>query len=174
MFLSKTHRLVHALAKGMNGIAAAAVFFMMAITCADVILRYFRHPLTGTFEMVGLSGAVAVSFALAQTTLERGHIAVDFIVRKFSEKARNWVERVNDAVMGVLFALISWHSFILALSSKANCEGSMTLQIPFYPFILGISGSFGLLGLICLLHLLLSFTSNSCQKGMESGGEACL
>lgn len=173
MFLSKAHRFVHTLSKGMNGIAACSVFFMMSITCADVILRYFRHPLTGTFELVGLSGAVAVSFALAQTTLERGHIAVDFIVRKLSENTRKWVERVNDAIMAVLFALISWHSFILALSSKASNEGSMTLQVPFYPFIMGISASFGLLFLICLLHFLLSFGSSPGSKGIETGGEPC-
>ncbi len=174
MFLNKAHRFVHALSKGMNGIAAVAVFFMMSITCADVFLRYFRHPLTGTFELVGLSGAVAVSFALAQTTLEKGHIAVDFIVRKLSENVRNWVERVNDVILAVLFALISWHSFMLALSSKANAEGSMTLQVPFYPFIMGISVSFGLLFLVCLLHFLLSFTSTAGLKEMENGGEKCL
>jgi len=174
MFLEKANRLVHSLSKGMNRIAACSVFFMMSITCVDVILRYFRHPITGTFELVGLSGAVAVSFAMAQTTLEKGHIAVDFMVRKFSEKTRRWVERLNDAVLSVLFALISWHSFFLALSSKANNEGSMTLQAPFYPFIFGISMSFGLVFFICLLHFMLSFASPEGSSGAESGGESCL
>ncbi|MFA6012938.1 MAG: TRAP transporter small permease [Desulfobacteraceae bacterium] len=174
MFLEKTHRFVYSLSKGLNGIAACSVFFMMAITCADVIFRYFRHPITGTFELVGLSGAVAVSFALAQTSLEKGHIAVDFIVRKFSEKTRLWVERVNDIILAVLFALISWHSFILALSSKANNEGTMTLQLPFYPFIIGISVSFGLLFFICLLHFMLSFASSDGSKEAEPGGATCL
>lgn len=174
MFLEKANRLVHSLSKGMNRIAAWSVFFMMAITCADVILRYFRHPITGTFELVGLSGAVAVSFAMAQTTLEKGHIAVDFIVRKFSEKTRRWVERVNDAILSILFALISWHSFMLALSSKANNEGTMTLQVPLYPFILGISASFGLLFFISFLHFMLSFASPDGSSGAESGGESCL
>ena len=173
MLLHKASRFVHALSRGMNKAAAFSVFFMMSITCADVILRYFRHPVTGTFELVGLSGAMAVSFALAQTTQERGHIAVDFIFRQLPGKARNWVERVNDLIQAGLFGLIAWHSFILAMASKSNNEGSMTLHVPHYPFILGISASFAVLFIICVLHFLLSFTPPAGSTGSQTGGEPC-
>ena len=158
-FLVNINRGVRALSQGMNRISSFSVFFMMTVTCADVILRFFRHPLTGTYEMVGFSGAVAVSFALALTAIERGNIAVDFLVQRFSKKTQAWVERVNDLVLAVLFACIAWHSLAFALSSRQNNEVSMTLQLPVYPFILGIALSFGLLFLVSVLRFLLSFSS---------------
>ena len=63
-----------------NWIAAGAVIAMMLLTSADVILRLFRRPITGAYEIVGLLGAIVISFSLAYTSVEKGHIAVEFLV----------------------------------------------------------------------------------------------
>ncbi|GAG16797.1 unnamed protein product, partial [marine sediment metagenome] len=56
------------LARRLDMIAALAIFIMMTLTCVDVFLRYFfRKPIPGTYEIVALLGAVAVSFAMAHT-----------------------------------------------------------------------------------------------------------
>ena len=81
-------KIITSSAQVFNWIAAAAVAAMMFLTCADVLLRLFRFPIPGTYEMVGFFGAVFVSFSLAKTSLEKGHIAVDFFVNRFPEKMR--------------------------------------------------------------------------------------
>ncbi|MBW2449419.1 MAG: TRAP transporter small permease subunit [Deltaproteobacteria bacterium] len=79
-------KLGHILAKKMYWIAGAAIVAMMLLTCADVVLRYFRRPIPGTYELVCFLGAVAVSFAMAHTSIEKGHVSVSFIVALFPSK----------------------------------------------------------------------------------------
>ena len=74
------------LSAAFNWVAGVSILVMMLLTCADVVLRFFRHPIPGTYEIVGLMGTVGVAFALAYTTAQQGHIAVEFLVRKMPEK----------------------------------------------------------------------------------------
>ncbi|MBU1167993.1 MAG: TRAP transporter small permease [Proteobacteria bacterium] len=151
------YRLVRILAQAMNYISGVCVLAMMGLTCADVVLRLFRYPIPGTYEMVGFLGALAVSFALAKTSLERGHIAVGFLVQRVSPDAQKQVDRINALVLSALFGLISWYSLVFALASHRNHEVSMTLQMPIHPFIIGISACFAMLFIISTLRFILSF-----------------
>ena len=135
-----------------NWVSAASAIAMMLLTCADVILRIFRRPIPGTYEIVGLLGAVFVSFALAQTSIERGHIAVEFIVQRLPRKAQNVVECINALICGVLFSLITWQSIAYADDLKTFGEVSMTLQMPIYPFVYGIAIGCGMLSLVLLMR----------------------
>ena len=80
MFSFKKNSL--SLARRLDMIAATAVFAMMSLTCVDVFLRYFfRMPIPGTYEIVALLGAAAVSFAMAHTLAKKGHVAVSLVVQ---------------------------------------------------------------------------------------------
>ena len=118
-----------------NWAAAAAVVAMMLLTCADVLLRLFRCPIPGTYEIVGLLGAVFAAFSLAYTSMERGHIAVDFLVQKFSDKTRMLVDLTTTLVSTILFGLVAWQSILYAENLRRTGEVSMTLQMPLYPFV---------------------------------------
>lgn len=157
-FLTKINKQVHSVSILLNGLAAASLVLMMLLTFFDVVLRFFRHPIPGTYEMVGFAGAILVSFSLAHTSLERGQIAVDFLVSKFSRRIRIIIDRINSLICAVLFSLISWQSVFYALNIKNAGEVSMTLQMPIYPFILGIAAGCGVLSLVLLLRFFLSFT----------------
>ena len=68
------------LSRALNTLAGAAIVVMMLLTCADVVFRLLRQPIPGTYEMVGFLGTIVASFALAYTSLEKGHIAVEILV----------------------------------------------------------------------------------------------
>ena len=63
-------------------IAGIALTLMVAITVADVILRIFKMPIVGTYEIVGLLGAIMVGFAIPQTSRAKGHVSMDFLEGK--------------------------------------------------------------------------------------------
>lgn len=149
-------KLLIVLTNRLNWIAAVSIVAMMLLTTADVILRYFRHPVPGTYEIVGLLGAVVISFSLAYTSVEKGHIAVDFLVQKFSEKVQAMITAVTTFFSSILFALITWQSIRLAFDLKHAGEVSMTLQMPVYPFVFGIAIGCGLLFLVLLNDFLKS------------------
>ncbi|MBW2636040.1 MAG: TRAP transporter small permease [Deltaproteobacteria bacterium] len=136
-----------------NWVAAGALVIMMVLTCCDVVLRFFRHPIPGTYEMVGLLGTVIISFSLAYTTAKKGHIAVEFIVSKFGRRAQNSIDAVNDFLALILFAVITWQSALYALDLKASKEVSLTVQIPIHPFVFGISLGCGLVCFVLALDL---------------------
>ena len=80
---------VRGVSRFLNVIAGIALTFMMSLTVADVILRYFKRPIVGTYELVALSGAVVIGFSLPFTSCQRGHIFVDFLLSKLPRRARD-------------------------------------------------------------------------------------
>ena len=133
-----------------NWVAAAAVTGMMLLTCMDIVLRLFRHPIPGTYEMVGFLGAVFAAFALGYTSVHRGHIAVDFVVQKLPARAQSLVDGINALICGVFFGFLSHQCMVYAADLKSFGEVSMTLQMPIYPFVYGIAVG------CCLLTLVLA------------------
>ena len=137
-----------------NWIAAAAVTGMMLLTCMDIILRLFRHPIPGTYEIVGFLGAVFAAFSLGYTSVNRGHIAVDFLVQKLPPRAQTIVDGINALICAVLFGLLAWQSMHYAADLKSFGEVSMTLQMPVYPFVYGIAAGCWLLVLVLVVRTL--------------------
>lgn len=140
-----------------NYVACAAVVLMMLLTCADVVLRLFGHPILGTYEMIGFLGTAVISFALAYTSLEKGHIAVELLVDHLPKRFQVFINAINALIGVALFSLITWQSFIYAGDLRGSGEVSLTLQVPTYPFVYGISLGCGLLCLVLLTDAVRSF-----------------
>jgi len=141
-------KLSQSLARKMYWIAGAAIIAMMLLTCADVVLRYFRKPIPGTYELVCFLGAVAVSFAMAHTSIEKGHVSVSFVVSLFPSRVQGLIECITGCFGCCLFALIAWQSVTYANDLFASKEVSLTLELPFYPFVYGIGFS---AAIVCLV-----------------------
>ena len=150
-----------------NQLAAAAVVGMMLLTTADVILRFFRCPIPGTYEIVSFLGAVMISFSLAATSINRGHIAVDFLIKKLPPKAAGFIDRVNTVICAVMFILITRYLLLYAADARRVGEVSMTLQIPVYPFIYGIAAGCAVLCAVFLLQIVRPFAET--EKKTTSG-----
>jgi len=133
-----------------NVLAGTAVVAMMLLTCADVILRLFRHPVPGAYEIVGFMGTVVISFSLAYTSLEKGHIAVELLVEKLPLRLRTGIDSLTSFIGAGLFSLITWQGMVYAADLKQSGEVSVTLTMPIYPFIYGMAAGSGLLCLVLL------------------------
>jgi TRAP-type C4-dicarboxylate transport system permease small subunit len=142
------------LARRLDMLAAVAIFAMMTLTCADVFLRYFfRKPLSGTYEIVALLGAVAVSFAMAHTLANKGHVAVSLIVQILPKKLQGIVE-ISISIFGIiLFALITWQSILYGIDCQRSGEVSLTLELPFYPIIYGVALGAAVVCMILIVDL---------------------
>lgn len=150
-------RWIHQIGHVFNNVAAGAIVIMMLLTCADVVLRFFHRPILGTYEMVGFLGTAVIAFAMAYTSMERGHIAVEILMDKFPAKVQNAVEGFNNLIGAALFFLIAWQSMVYARDLKTSGEVSLTLAIPTYPFVYGIAAGCALLTLVLAAESLRSF-----------------
>jgi len=128
------------LSKVMSAIAGVALTAIMLLTVCDVFLRYFfDKPIIGTFEMVGLGGAVAIGFALPITSWMRGHIFVDFFVVKFNKVGQGIINIITRLLSIGLFYLIGHNLVKYAYDLYVSGEVSLTRQIPFYPVAYGMA-----------------------------------
>ncbi|MBW2156094.1 MAG: TRAP transporter small permease [Deltaproteobacteria bacterium] len=146
--MNSFQEIIYGLSRRLYWIAGAAIVAMMLITCADVVLRHFRMPIPGTYELVCFLGAVAVAFAMAYTSLEKGHISVSFVVALFPQRIQGLIESITHLFGVFLFGLLAWQSAIYANDLRLSGEVSLTLELPFYPFVCGIAFSAAVVSLI--------------------------
>jgi TRAP-type C4-dicarboxylate transport system permease small subunit len=144
---------VGGLSKFLNVFAGIAITFIMFLTVIDVILRSFRRPIIGTYELVGFSGALVIGFAVPLTTFLKVHMFVDFFVLKFSKGIRNIVHIVTRLLGIGLFSLLGWNLIKLGMDLYRTGEVSLTLQLPFYPVAFGIGFCFFVQCLVLIVHI---------------------
>jgi len=114
---------------------------MMVLTVTDVVLRMFKRPITGTYEIVGLLGAIVIGFGIPITSWIRGHIFVDFLTQRFPQGRRN-VVNIFTRLLGIgLFLIAGWNLIIVGIDLYHTGEVSLTRQLPFYPIAYGLAVS---------------------------------
>jgi TRAP-type C4-dicarboxylate transport system permease small subunit len=150
--MHRLEKMIISAAQKINWVAAAAVLAMMMLTTLDVVLRFFKSSIPGTYEIIGLLGSLVTSFALGYTSVEKGHIAVEFLVSRFSPAAQALVAAVNAVFATVLFAFISWQSVIQGLNIMERGEVTLTVQISIFPFVFGIAAGTALLCLVLVVE----------------------
>jgi TRAP-type C4-dicarboxylate transport system permease small subunit len=123
---------VRQLSRLLNLIAGASITFIMLLTVTDVILRFFRRPIVGTYELVAFTGALVIGFALPITSWVRGHIFVDFVVLKLPRKMQAVFNVATRCAGIVLFYLIARNLINVGMDLQKSGEVSPTLQLPFY------------------------------------------
>ena len=131
-------KLINGISRLLNVIAGISLTFLMLLTIADVVLRIFRRPVVGTYELVAFSGAVVIGFSMPLTSYVRQHIFVDFFILKFSKKVRDIFNITTRCLVIVLFLLVGWNMFKYARDLQKSGEVSLTLQMPFYPVAYGV------------------------------------
>jgi TRAP-type C4-dicarboxylate transport system permease small subunit len=130
---------IHRLSKFLDSISSVALVSIMVLTVADVVLRIFKRPITGTYEIVGLLGAIVIGFGLPITSWIRGHIFFGFLIQKFPRGKRDVID-IFTRLMGIgLFFAAGWNLIIVGIDLYRTGEVSLTLQLPFYPVAYGLA-----------------------------------
>jgi TRAP-type C4-dicarboxylate transport system permease small subunit len=128
-------------------VAGAALALLMLLTIADVGLRILGRPIVGTYELVGLGGAIAIGFSLPLTSWVRGHIYVDSFASRLPRLPRAILNIATRLLVFALFLLIGWNLVKYGLDLRRAGEVTPTLRVPFFPVAIGVGGA-------CLLECL--------------------
>ncbi len=152
-------------------VAGAAIVIMMLLSTADVLLRLggplylrlkwwflsFLHPIPGTYELVSFMGTVAAAFAMAHTSFMGGHVSVSLVTRLLPKGTRTVIRIITNTLALIFFGLLSWRSIIYAQDLKSFGEVSMTLKLPYYPFVYGVSFASFVMCIVVLIYIINSF-----------------
>jgi len=146
----KYRKFVTAFARIMNYIAAAALVLMVILVVADIAgNKFFKTPVPGGIELVSLFSVVAIAFAIAQTQIAHGHIEVEMLLTKMPRNVQQVILVFVYSLCVIVFLILAGTSIYYGLSLKNSGEVSMTLGIPFYPFVWGMT--------LCCVSVMLVF-----------------
>ncbi len=120
-------------------VAGLSVLAMMAITCADVILRLINRSFIGAYDLVKIAGALSLAAALPYTTAVKGHVAIEYFFHKFNRRGRIVIDTVLRLLGMALFVFFAWRSVAYGFDLHRNGQVSQTLQLPVFwlPFVIG-------------------------------------
>ena len=138
---------VFRLSKWANVFGGIILTLMMLITVTDVILRSFGKPIVGSYELVGLSGALVLGFSIPFTSWVRGHIYVDILVQRLPRKGKRGFHVTTRGLAIALFLMTGWNLIKMGTDLLKSGEVSPTLQVPFYPVVYAI-------GVCCFIQCL--------------------
>lgn len=153
-YLERMSRILNSLLIAIAGFFLVA---MMTLACANVALRNFGIPIKGTFELMGLFGAVAAAFALAKTQISRQHIAVDVLTRVFPARVKRVLGAINYLIGTIFFVLAAWQTGRLGTNLWEVHELSETLRIVYFPFVYAVSFGCVVIALVLMTELLKVF-----------------
>lgn len=126
------------------GMAVSGVLLvaLVALSGVNVACRLAGHPISASYELSGLFGALIAALALADTQRKRGHVELDLFTRKYSLETRRWIGAFNVLAGALLVLLLGCQ-----LANRAGVllragEVSETLKLP-YPWLM-YGAAFGL------------------------------
>ena len=144
-------------------IGAACLVGMTFLTCADVVGRFFRHPIFGAVEIVGFMATLEVAMALPYTHREKGHIGVEILFRTFSPRWQRIVDLCTSLLSLGLFVLITWRMGVYGLDLQKSGEVSMNLQFPAYLIVYAVG--------FCFLIFVLTIVRDFFEKPQKAEEE---
>ncbi len=153
--------LTTSLSRLMYVIAGIALAGSMFLTVSDVILRTFKRPIVGTYELVGLLGALVIGFALPQTSRMQGHVIMDFVTGKLPAVLQSILQVITRILAIGLFGIIGWNMLKLGNDYRVAGEVTATLQWPTYPVAYAIA-------LCCAVECLVLLVAMVDKKDAES------
>lgn len=156
--MARFEKIVGALSRWLNWIAAAALVAVMLFVCANVFGRAAFHlPIKGTFDIVSYLGVFVLACALAYTQLQKGNIHIEILVIRLSPRTQAIIDSVTFFIGFVLFTIISWQTTKYAILCSTVGERSEVLKLSSTPFVSVVALGCMVLSLVLLIDFLKSF-----------------
>ncbi|MEM7255308.1 MAG: TRAP transporter small permease [Pseudomonadota bacterium] len=142
----------HAIETGLNYVAAAFLFSLMALACAEVFMRkVFNSPIHGQADLVEIMIPTMGFFGLAYCQRLSGHVRMELLIHRLKGRAL-WIFEFlgNLATILIVLAMIwgTWRNFLNAYEIG---DSTMDAQIAVWPPKLIITLGFCLLLIRCSL-----------------------
>ncbi|MBI4775603.1 MAG: TRAP transporter small permease [Deltaproteobacteria bacterium] len=154
--MERFFQLIHRTVDVLKWIGSGCLVGMMLLTCLDVIFRAFGRPILGAVELVSLMATSVIACAMPYTHAAQGHVGVDLLVRRLKPRSQAGVDAVTSFLSLGLFLTVAWRMSLYAGALRRSGEVSMTLELPSYVLVYGMSLAFAILGLVVLQYFITS------------------
>jgi TRAP-type C4-dicarboxylate transport system permease small subunit len=161
--LTKTIRFLEridkVLRKALVAVAALLLLAMLGLTVANIIMRKFGTPISGTFELTGLFGAIVAAGVLGYTQRRKENIAVDILFNYFPKTLKRIIRIFSDLVCAAFSILAAWEIAKIGIKQLTTGEVTETLRIIPYPFVFVTAAGFAALGFVFFIDMIANILS---------------
>lgn len=159
--IDKAFRKVCSVVNGMAGVILALLVVLLVL---NIIGRFIKYPITGSYEGVQYGFALIVCFAISSTALAGKHIDIDLIFSRYPQKIKLVLDVINQLVGVGLFTLIVYRLCADGAESYRLVEKSSTLGLPVFLFKYLLAIGFVLLGLVIFLKFWELIGGQKCRQ----------
>jgi TRAP-type C4-dicarboxylate transport system permease small subunit len=155
--------------RALEGIAALALFVLMAMTCFDVIGRYFYNaPLDGATELTRLMMAVVVFAVMPAAAWREEHITVDLLDKLTPRRFINPRQVAWNLIGALAMAGIAYRVWFLAIRAYDYGDTTEFLEIPIYPITFFIGVLSGVTSVALILNAVRYLSGRGPMSPMQS------
>src|SRR5215510_4042194 len=152
---SRIGRLNERVASWLARIATVALALIAVVTFCDVIARkVVNSGFTFTVEMTEMAMALIVFLGVGLVTHQRGHIVVDVLTLRLSERSRVWLGLVTNILSLGFVLLMVWRLWLQAAFIGSKGDTTPIWNIPLWPIAYLIAAGSVFLVTGMLLHVL--------------------
>ncbi len=131
---ARLDRSYFALETVLNYIAAAFLFSLMLLACAEVLMRYlFNAPIHGQQDMVEIMIPTMGFFGLAYCQRLAGHVRMELLIHRLRGRALWIFEFCGNFATILIVTVMIWGTWQNFLNAYELGDSSMDAQIPVWP-----------------------------------------
>ena len=129
-----------------------SIVFIALLVFVDVGGRYlFNRPIQGSIELVEVTMALTAGSAIMYATLKRVHVALDFLLNRFSRHVQIILQSVFSFLGFATWLLVAYQVYQYGLTMMNTTQVTSVLRISLTPFLLVM----GVAAFLCSLILLI-------------------
>jgi TRAP-type C4-dicarboxylate transport system permease small subunit len=162
--MSHFEEFVRRLSRSINRVSEVAVVGLMVIIVLNIVLRKLglHTAWLQAFDIVGLLGLIVISFSLAHTAVQKGHVSIEVLVTRFPPRVQGIIGTITGILSLGIFTVVTWQCVELANRYRESNQTTMTAEIPIHPFLYMMAFCIGVLCLVILIDLI-----KSARKGLK-------
>ncbi|MCB1740261.1 MAG: TRAP transporter small permease [Gammaproteobacteria bacterium] len=151
-FFARIDRGYHLIEAALNYVAAAFLFSLMLLACAEVFMRkVFNSPIHGQADLVEIMIPTMGFFGLAYCQRLAGHVRMELFIHRLKGRALWIFEFLGNLATILIVSVMIWGTWQNFLNAYQIGDTSMDAQLPVWPPKLIITVGFCLLLIRCLI-----------------------
>lgn len=142
----------HMIERALNYVAAAFLFSLMLLACAEVFMRkVFNSPIHGQADLVEIMIPTMGFFGLAYCQRLAGHVRMELFIHRLRGRALWIAEFTSNFATLLIVVVMIWGTYQNFWNAYELGDSSMDAQIPVWPPKLIIVIGFCLLFIRCAI-----------------------
>ena len=147
-------KIIHQMTLRLAQVGQLALVLVMLVIVANILMRAWWLPLTGSYELVEILGAVLLSLGVANCAAHKGHVAVSFLVDKMAPRKRAVADLFTNLIFAVIMFYVTWGMIGYAGKMFERGYATTSLKIPLYPVYYLVGFGLALLFVVIVSQLL--------------------